>query len=151
LEIENVRETKRAIRKKNMGGGNVFELTGVQEYYEENVKNMLKSWEEESEQMSQWLKDYHLKHKNAEKQAIEQLKATRDFLEADFKKTPEEVMELWRNELEKKREWIDHFDEHVKNAREQAKKEMDRLKLHVNNNLQRNEKAISQWKDALQS
>lgn len=149
MKIENVRETKREVRKKNMGGGTIYELTVVQEYFEENVKNMLKSWGEESEQMSQWLKDYHLKHKEAEKHAVEQLKATKEFLEADFKKTPEEVLELWRKELEKKREWIDHFDEHVKRAKEQAKKEMDKLKVHVNESLQRNERAINQWKNAI--
>lgn len=150
-KIDNVRETKREIKKKLQGGGTVYELTVVQEYFEQNVKNMLVAWEDQSQGMSQWLKDYHLKHKDAEQEAIQQLEATKEMLLNDFKLDKDAVWESWKDELQKKQEWIDNFDEHVKKAKAKAKEEMDKMRIQVKEDLERNEKAISQWKNALQS
>jgi len=151
MNIENVRETKREVKKKLQGGGTIYELIVVQEYFEENVKNMLISWEEESKQQMQWLQDYHLKTEETVKQTVKQLEETRDMLQGDFLKTKEEVWEAWLEALKEKKAWVEHFDEHVEKAKLTAAEEMSKLKQQVQNNFESNEKAIPLWKDALQN
>lgn len=147
--MDNVRETKREIKKKPQGGGMFYELTVVQEYHEDNVKNMVESWEQQNNHCEKWLKDNLQKKDDVINQTLRELEIVRDNLKKDFEVTPEQVLDMWRKELIKKREWIDHFDEHLKDAEKKAIEQIDALTNTVRKQFETNEKSITLWKNAL--
>lgn len=150
MEELKVREIKRNIRRKPMGGKDVYELTVVQEYEVGLVKNMVSSWKEKNEQLTSWLKEYKAKKEEIINATISDLIDTRAKIKLDFTKTKEEVWEAWQQELKKKQAFLDEFEEQKKQAIEKQTQQLEQIKNQAMAEFERNEKGIGLWEDAIQ-
>jgi len=84
------------IEKKIVDGKKVYEYTTIQNYAEETINFMLKSWEKEIDEKEQWIKLYDEKERESLATARAQMIKFRSQLEAEIKGRKEDVR-IWKD------------------------------------------------------
>jgi len=146
VQIENVKETKREIiKRQNNEGKDIYELTVVQEYYVENIQNMLSSFKHKTETIKDWLKNYEEKVEQALAGAGEQIDLMKEELLKDLTRTDEEVLAKWREEIKEKQDWLNGYDDNKKKLIDATVKELERHKAHAEKELNITEQTVEIW------
>ncbi len=144
-----IRETQRSIVPVDREGRTFYELTVKQEYFEDNVKNMIETFTRQVEQIEGVLADMDNKVNQAKDEAHQQVQVMHSQVLQDLAMTDEEVLRKWKEECKRKQDWLENIESFEADAVKAIEAQMQQLKQQLETEYDKSKRAKEIWGAAL--